>query len=266
MSVTPADTALQMHANLIGFCERNQPIDVDIADVAGLSIEDGASGLRGSRLAALRQPERALPKRHELVDDQLGLTRDPIHDVVDADGVGNVVDEVDQPSHADQGEHHRPRHGRDRHERMRQRAGGGQCRHAVGERPEEDAKRSLRGAVPDEADQDARRELRRCKRERHQQDREHDRHHRHDRGRDAAEDYLRYTRVLVRREKSARNPAADLGNRLFQRREYGPRDAQHHGDSQRPNEKAAAERVHRGTEEDRQPLKHSDPQCPLKGH
>jgi hypothetical protein len=36
--------------------------------------------------------------------------------VVDADRVGNVVDEVNKPSHTDQREHHRPGHGRDQYE------------------------------------------------------------------------------------------------------------------------------------------------------
>jgi hypothetical protein len=38
------------------------------------------------------------------LDDQLGLPRDAIDDVVDANGVRNVVDEVYQPSNANQPE------------------------------------------------------------------------------------------------------------------------------------------------------------------
>jgi len=107
------DAALQMYANLVGFREGDKAIEIDIADIAGLSIEDGAPTLRRRRLAAIRQLERASRIGHELVDHKFGFACNSIHDVVDADRAGNVVDEIDQPPHADQREHHGSRHGRD---------------------------------------------------------------------------------------------------------------------------------------------------------
>jgi hypothetical protein len=45
--------------------------------------------------------------RHQFVDHQLGLARNPVDDVVDADRPRNVVDEEQQPADADQRQQHR---------------------------------------------------------------------------------------------------------------------------------------------------------------
>ena len=37
-----ADATFQKHANAIGLRQRNKVFDIDIADIAGLPIEDGA--------------------------------------------------------------------------------------------------------------------------------------------------------------------------------------------------------------------------------
>jgi len=55
-----------------------------------------------------------------------------------------------------------------------------------------------------------------------------------------------------------------IPNCLFQRRQHRARGPQHHGDCHRPNEEAATKRIHRGTEEDRQALKHSDAPGPIQ--
>ena len=83
------DAALQMHANLVGFRKDNKAIDIDIADIAGLPIEDGRPVLCRRHFAAIRKLERTPWIGHELVDDQLGFARNSIHNVIDADREGD---------------------------------------------------------------------------------------------------------------------------------------------------------------------------------
>ena len=137
---------------------------------------------------------------HQVIDHGLGFFRDSVDDVIDADGLRDVVNEKKQQPDADQRQHHGAQDGGHRRERMRKRARRRKRRHAVRESAEENAERPLRHAVAGKADDDARGELHRCQGERHQQDGEHDGHHRHDGGGDARQNDLGDLRVGMRGE------------------------------------------------------------------
>ena len=111
-----------------------------------------------------------------------------------------------------------------------------QCGHAIGEGAEEDAERPLGHPVLDEAHQDAGRELHRGERQRHQQDGEDDRHHRHDRAGDRAEDDLGDLGIGTGRKQEGGNPGAQLRDALLQRRQHGAEQAERDRDQQRPHQ------------------------------
>ena len=79
-----ADATFQIYANAVGLSQRNQVFDFDIADIAGLPIEDGAVLCR-RRFAPTRQGKRATRVGHEFIDDLLGFSRNSIDDVIYAD-------------------------------------------------------------------------------------------------------------------------------------------------------------------------------------
>ena len=139
-----------------GLRDGDELADVDEADVAGVRTEDRRLVSRQRRLAALLQGECPARIGHGFADHQFGFARQPIHNVVDADRLRDVIDEIDEPADTDQRQQHRTRDARDRYERVRQCPRGRQRRDAVGERSEEEAERPLRGPVPGEADQNAR--------------------------------------------------------------------------------------------------------------
>lgn len=139
-----------------GLRDGDELANVDEADVAGVRTEDRRLVSRQRRLAALLQGECPARIGHELADHQFGFARQPIHNVVDADRLRDVIDEIDEPADTDQRQLHRTRDARDRYERVRQCPRGRQRRDAVGERSEEEAERPLRGPVSGEADQNAR--------------------------------------------------------------------------------------------------------------
>ena len=70
-----------------------------------------------------------------------------VDDVIDADGLRDVVNEEEQPADAGQRQHHRAQDGGDRREGVRQGARRRERRHAIREGAEEDAERPLRHAV-----------------------------------------------------------------------------------------------------------------------
>ncbi len=72
-----ADATLQIYASPVVLSQRNQVFDIDIADIAGLPIEDDAVFWR-RHLAPIRQGKRATRIRHEFTDDPLGLSRNSI--------------------------------------------------------------------------------------------------------------------------------------------------------------------------------------------
>jgi len=75
--------------------------------------------------------------------------------MVDADGVRNVVNEIDQPSDANRCKEHCSHYGRNRHEGIGQGPSCWKRRYAIAKRAEEYAERPLRNSIPDEADQDS---------------------------------------------------------------------------------------------------------------
>ena len=79
-----ADATFQIYASTVGLSQRDQVFDIDIADIAGLLIEDDAVFWR-RHLAPIRQGKRATRIGHEFIDDQLGLSRNSIHDMIYAD-------------------------------------------------------------------------------------------------------------------------------------------------------------------------------------
>ena len=198
-------------------------------------------GLSGSASFSAVQPVRP---GHHLIDHGFGFFRDPVDDVIDADGLRDVVNEKEQQSDAGRRQRHGAQDGGHRRERVRERARRGKRRHAVREGAEEDTERPLRHAVPGKADDDARGELHGGQRERHQQDGEYDGHHGHDGGGNARQNDLGDLRVGVRREQGGGHPGADGRKLLFQPRQHCARATQRQGDDERANQEAATQVVH----------------------
>ena len=57
--------------------------------------------------------------RHEHVNNEYGLSRDAIDNVINADGARDVIDEENQPAHANQRKHHGDKHRKHWHEGLR---------------------------------------------------------------------------------------------------------------------------------------------------
>ena len=96
-------------------------------------------------VASLRRSGSVRPGHH-LADHHLSFRSDPVHDVVDADRAGDVMDKEQQPADADQRQQHRPQHRGDWRERVWERVRRGKRSHAVRKRTEKDPQRPLRGA------------------------------------------------------------------------------------------------------------------------
>ena len=239
-----ADPAQNADADVIVLGKGGQALRVDEADVAGIMAQDGHLARVGSERFSIRQLVELVRPGHDLVDHGLRFRRDSVDNVIDADGLRDVVNEKEQPTDAGQRQHHGAQDGGDGREGAGQRARRGKRRHAVEERAEEDTERPLRDAVPGEADDDARGELHRCQGERHQQDGEHDRHHRHDGGGDARQNDLGDLRVGVRGEEDSRHPGAGDGKLLFQPRQECAHATERQRDGERANQKAATQVIH----------------------
>lgn len=79
------NAALQMHTNAVGLRKGNKAIDIDIADIAGLPIENGTPVFCRRSPVPIWQRKRAPRIGHEFVDDQLSFARNSIHDGINAD-------------------------------------------------------------------------------------------------------------------------------------------------------------------------------------
>ena len=113
-----ADPSLQDDLDAIRLRAIDKIWDVDKADIARSPADDEAFPRleQGSRV--LKKLGRATRVRHEIIDDEFCLTRDPIDDVIDANRLRYVIDEEQQPADAQNREHHRRHDGRDRNEGM----------------------------------------------------------------------------------------------------------------------------------------------------
>ncbi len=204
-----SNAAFQAQTYPVFLCERAQPRDVDKADIAGFTARyhflefprEHADGLIGLLRSATR--------RHQSVDDKLRLAPNAVDDVVDADRVGDVKDEIYEHADANRGEQHRSRHRQDRRERFGQEPGGGKRGDAVGKSAEKHAQRPLRHMIPHEAHEDARGKLRRRQGQCHQEDGEDNRHDGHGRRGDDRQNRLRDLRVRLRGKQRLRNERAD---------------------------------------------------------
>jgi hypothetical protein len=196
-----AHPAQNTDSNVIVLRQGDQASRIDKADVPGGLAKDGHfARVRSQRFRILHVVVQPVRPGHNLIDHGFRFYRNSVDNVIDTDGLRDVVNEEEQQPDADQRQHHRAQDGGDWREGVRQRARRRQRRHAVQESAEEDPKRPLRHAVAGKADDDARRELHRCQGERHQQDGEHDRHHRHNGRGNPRQNDLRDLRVGVRGE------------------------------------------------------------------
>ena len=146
------DAALQAQTDSKGFRGTAQPCNVDISDISRLPGAQNDLQLARKRSRRFERMDRPPNVRHQLVDHKLGLASDAINDVVDADGVGDVMNEINEPADANRRERHGACDSHDRREGLRQCAGGGQGRDAIGKGPEENAERPLRHVIAYEAD------------------------------------------------------------------------------------------------------------------
>jgi hypothetical protein len=185
----------------------------------------------------------------DAVDHVLRFARDPIDDVIDADRLRDVLNKEDQPCDAGQSEQHCAGNCGNRSKGVREEVRGRHCGHAIGEGAEEDTQRPLSHAVPDEANEDSGGELHRRERQRHKKNGENDRNDRHDRPGDRAEDDLGDLGVGTGRKQHPGNPGAQHWDGFFERRKDSTEKAESDGDQQRPDQKAAAQRIHRGAEQ-----------------
>jgi hypothetical protein len=92
---------------------------------------------------------------HHVIDDGFGFRRNPVHNVIDAYGTRNVMDEKEQQCNAYDDEHDR-HHSRNNRRKWRwQGVRCRECSHAIEECAEEDAQSPLGDAVARKADNDA---------------------------------------------------------------------------------------------------------------
>src|SRR5208283_28408 len=155
-----ANPSLQEDLHAISLCAIDKIRDVDEADVARSPAENESFPRLQKGRRVLKNFGGATRVRHEIVDDEFRLARDPIDDVIDADRLRDVIDEKDQPADTQDREQHRRHDGCNRYEHMWLRPYGRKGRHAKAKRAEEDAQRPLSALVPDKTDQDPRRKLR----------------------------------------------------------------------------------------------------------
>jgi hypothetical protein len=85
---------------------------------------------------------------HHIVDHGYRFFRNSVDDVIDADGLRDVVNEKQQQANADYRQHHCSQHGGHWSEGVREGACRRKRRHAVREGAEEDTECPLRHAVP----------------------------------------------------------------------------------------------------------------------